>query len=308
MSLKALFHRKGAENSNVSIDFLLTFGPHAGGLTEGRTRPGWPRPSPQGRVHGVPEGNPPAWASMGRQIFRLCALCVFAVKKKYSSLPWIMVGLAGLMVTGCTSLPESMPRHNPAFAPIPPRYQSRPLHPTGSIYQANQDMRLFENISARRVGDILTIRLVEATKASKDADMQIKKGNSISASAPILFGQAKTLGIEWESKATTDKNFKGKGATNQSNQLKGNVTVTVVEVLPNGNLRVQGEKRITINDGHEYVRLAGIVRPVDVAADNSVPSTLVADATIMYTGEGAMADVKEVGWLTRFFNSLFFPF
>ncbi len=251
---------------------------------------------------------PPSPIEMDSKHSVLRDLCVSAVKSRCWMLHWIIFGFAGLLATGCTSLPESMPRHNPAFAPIPPRYQSRPLHPTGSIYQANQDMRLFENISARRVGDILTIRLVEATQASKDADMQIKKGNSISASAPILFGQAKALGIAWESKATTDKNFKGKGATNQSNQLKGNVTVTVVEVLPNGNLRVQGEKRITINDGHEYVRLAGIVRPVDVAADNSVPSTLVADATIMYTGEGAMADVKEVGWLTRFFNSLFFPF
>ncbi|XSG84390.1 MAG: flagellar basal body L-ring protein FlgH [Methylohalobius sp. ZOD2] len=219
----------------------------------------------------------------------------------------IVLGIA-VLSAGCNTLPESMPRHNPAFAPAPARYASRPLQPTGSIYQAHSDMRLFENLTARRVGDILTIRLVEETDATKDSELQIQKGNNIGASAPILFGQSKIMGVEWESEVTTDKNYNGEGQSSQSNQLTGTVTVTVVEVLPNGNLRVQGEKRLTINDGHEYVRLAGIVRPVDIDVDNAVPSTKVADATIMYTGEGAMADVKEVGWMTRFFNSLFFPF
>ena len=213
-----------------------------------------------------------------------------------------------IVVTGCTTLPESMPRHNANFAPASPPYQPPPLRPTGSIYQSHQDMRLFENLTAHRTGDILTIRLVEKTDATKDADLQIRKQNSIAASAPILFGQSQILGVDWESKAIANKDFRGEGESTQSNMLKGTVTVTVVEVLPNGNLRVQGEKRLTINDGHEYVRLAGIVRPVDIDADNSVPSTKVADATMMYTGEGAMADAKEVGWLTRFFNSMFFPF
>ena len=212
------------------------------------------------------------------------------------------------ILAACTTLPESMPRHNANFAPATPPYHPPPVHPTGSIYQANNDLRLFENLTAHRVGDILTIRLVEETDAAKDADLKIKKQNSITAKVPILFGQAKALGVDWESKAIANKDFKGQGETTQSNMLKGVVTVTVVEVLPNGNLRVQGEKRLTINDGHEYVRLAGIIRPVDIDADNSVPSTKVADATMMYTGEGAMADAKEVGWLTRFFNSMFFPF
>lgn len=180
--------------------------------------------------------------------------------------------------------------------------------PTGSIYHSATAMRLFENVTARRVGDILTIRLVEATDASKDADLKVQKNNKIGASAPLLFGVAKPLGINFETEVSSAKNYAGKGQASQSNKLKGTITVTVVEVLPNGNLRVQGEKRLTINDGHEYVRISGIVRPVDIDETNSVPSTQVADATVMYTGEGAMADVKQVGWLTRFFNSIFFPF
>ncbi|GAB6067176.1 flagellar basal body L-ring protein FlgH [Methylothermus subterraneus] len=218
--------------------------------------------------------------------------------------------IAGLCfgLAGCAALPEPMPRHNPAFSPAPPPYAARALQPTGSIYQANTSLRLFENLTARRVGDILTIRLVEATDASKDADLKVAKNNKIGASAPILFGAAKPLGIDFKTDLSSTKDYSGKGQTSQSNKLKGTITVTVVEVLPNGNLRVQGEKRLTINDGHEYVRLSGIVRPVDIDDSNSVPSTQVADATVMYTGEGAMADVKQVGWLTRFFNSLLFPF
>ncbi len=218
-----------------------------------------------------------------------------------------LLGLT-LLGAGCATLPESMPRHNAAFAPATPRYAPPPIQPTGAIYRANRSVHLFENLTARRVGDILTIRLVERTDASKRADLQIKKGNSIGGKAPLILGKTNFLGVDWETEVKTDKNFKGEGQAIQNNQLKGSITVTVVEILPNGNLRVQGEKRITINDGHEYVRLAGIVRPVDIDADNSVPSTKVADATIMYTGEGAMADAKQVGWLTRFFNSVFFPF
>ncbi|MEJ2592686.1 MAG: flagellar basal body L-ring protein FlgH, partial [Candidatus Thiodiazotropha sp.] len=94
----------------------------------------------------------------------------------------------------------------------------------------------------------------------------------------------------------------------QSNKLSGNITVTVVEVLPNRNLYVRGEKRIGINQGYEYVRLAGIVRPQDITPENTVESTRIADPTISYVGEGALADANSMGWLARFFNSVLFPF
>jgi flagellar L-ring protein precursor FlgH len=84
--------------------------------------------------------------------------------------------------------------------------------------------------------------------------------------------------------------------------------VSVVEVLPNGNLIIRGEKRVTINNGVEYIQLSGIVRPIDVLPNNSVQSSQVADATINYTGEGSIADSNKNGWLARFFNSPFMPF
>ena len=102
--------------------------------------------------------------------------------------------------------------------------------------------------------------------------------------------------------------FAGEGDSAQSNSLQGYVTVTVQKVLPNGNLYVKGEKWIGINQGQEYVRMTGVIRPIDLASDNSIPSSKVANAKINYGGKGALADANAQGWLSRFFNSPWTPF
>ncbi|BBL70658.1 flagellar basal body L-ring protein FlgH [Methylogaea oryzae] len=229
-----------------------------------------------------------------------------------------------LLLPGCSTIATPGLARDPAYAPARPPQVAAPVYSTGSIFQAGTDMRLFENQVARRVGDILTVKLVENNNAKKKADQQVKKEDTLAASAPVLFGQNphKLLGIAdrifnrdyntahevFDSEFSNKKNFKGSGDSNQSNILTGSISVTVVEVLSNGNLRVQGEKRMTINTGDEYVRLAGFVRPQDIDATNSILSTQIADATIVYTGEGALADGSRMGWLSRFFNSVFFPF
>ncbi|TAN49189.1 MAG: flagellar basal body L-ring protein [Methylococcaceae bacterium] len=227
-----------------------------------------------------------------------------------------------LALSGCSSVMSTGPAHDPAFAAARPPRVSTPVYSTGAIFQAGNDMRLFENQVSRRVGDILTVKLVEQTTGKKKADQQVQKQNSISASAPVLFGQnpshlfgaaANILASgasaqPFDAELTSDKNFKGTGDSNQSNALTGDISVTVVEVLSNGNLRVQGEKRITMNQGDEFVRLSGYVRPLDIDDTNSVASNRIADATIIYTGEGALADGSRMGWMGRFFNSVLFPF
>lgn len=217
-----------------------------------------------------------------------------------------IVLLGVVLLAGC----GSVPKRDPEFAPVEPDDLRPPPQTTGSIYQAGYDIRLFEDLRARRVGDTLTVKLVEKTDAKKDADMDVSKENTTSVSIPTLFGKqnAKLLGYELESSLQSSHAFKGEGEANQSNSLTGDITVTVVAVLPNGNLRIRGEKRVTLNQGHEYVRLSGIVRPLDIDASNMIDSTKVADATIMYTGEGAMADATRLAWLARFFISLVFPF
>jgi flagellar L-ring protein precursor FlgH len=118
----------------------------------------------------------------------------------------------------------------------------------------------------------------------------------------------KLLGFDLSESLKSNHSFEGKGSSDQNNSLQGDISVTVVEVLPNGSLKVRGEKRVTLNRGDEFIRLSGIVRPVDIDASNVIPSTKVADATIMYTGEGELADANRMGWLSRLFMSVLFPF
>ena len=111
-----------------------------------------------------------------------------------------------------------------------------------------------------------------------------------------------------ETSLSSASEFDGEGDNTQKNSLTGSLTVTVADVLPNGNLVVRGEKRVSLNQGNEYVKVSGIVRPVDIDPDNSIASTKIADATIIYNGDGQTASANKAGWLTRFFSSALSPF
>ena len=210
------------------------------------------------------------------------------------------------LLQACTSIPM----RDPAFAPVAPADLRPPIQNSGSIYQSGYDTRLFEDHTAKRVGDILTITLRESTKAIKSDNLETKKNTDMAVSAPTLWGvaAATVMGKDVETKLASTTHFKGEGDADQSNSLSGNISVTVVELLPNGNLSVRGEKRVTLNQGDEFIRLSGIVRPVDITSANIISSDKVADVTIMYVGEGAMADASKMGWLARIVQSPWFPF
>jgi flagellar L-ring protein precursor FlgH len=217
---------------------------------------------------------------------------------------------AALQLTGCASILNPPPSRDPAYAPARPEDMvTAPLNP-GSIYQPNTAMFFFEDIRARRVGDTLIVRLVETTNAKKKADTTADRSAKTTVQAPVILGQeaAEILGYQLKSSLEASNTFTGAGSADQSNALTGNVTVSVVEVMPNGNLRVQGEKRVGLNQGNEYIKLSGIVRPVDIDSANTVESTKVADATMIYNGDGVLADANRMGWLQRFFTSVIFPF
>jgi flagellar L-ring protein precursor FlgH len=184
--------------------------------------------------------------------------------------------------------------------PLPPI--ARPVLPAnGSIFQAAEGYAaLHEGWRARRVGDPLTIVLVERTAASKTASSQLDSKGGFGITPPSvgplsLFSPA-------EAAVSGNRNFNGGGSTDQANSLSGEVSVTVAEVFPNGTMLVQGQKRVTLNRGDEFVRIKGIVRMADVDLNNRVPSTRVADAQIAYTGKGDVARASRQGWLSRFFS------
>ncbi len=179
----------------------------------------------------------------------------------------------------------------------------------GAIYQTGREVALFENPIARRVGDIVTIVLNEQTQAQKSQVTTTTKNTTDSLGATLI---GKTPTIKGNAVLNNSINdaakFDGEGNSAQSNSLTGYITATVMKVLPNGNLFIKGEKWIGINQGEEYVRVTGVIRPIDLAPDNSIPSQKVGAAKISYGGKGALADANAQGWLSRFFNSPWSPF
>jgi flagellar L-ring protein precursor FlgH len=184
------------------------------------------------------------------------------------------------------------------------------MEASDSIYQTTSAWFLLEDIKPRHVGDMLTVTLQEKTDAKKNADTETKKENDLAIASATLLGAPITASNRelLATKLASNYAFKAEADSAQSNSLTGSVTVTVVEVLANGNLVVQGEKWININQGDEYIRLRGIVRASDINPDNTISSERVANAQIEYSGQGAVASANEQGWLTRFFNSKWMPF
>jgi flagellar L-ring protein FlgH len=220
--------------------------------------------------------------------------------------PLLLCALA--LLAACASAPRS--RDDAEWAPTPPPAQQvAPAQADGSIYHDSQNMELFADPRAHRVGDILTVALVESTQASKKATTSTSKTDKAKIASPTILGQGLSIGGKVADIGLDgERSFDGAGSSSQSNQLTGQITVTVAQRLTNGNLLVRGEKWLTINQGQELVRISGIVRPQDIGQDNVVPSTRVADARISYTGRGTLADANTRGWLSRFFNSKWMPF
>lgn len=215
--------------------------------------------------------------------------------------------LACSLLAACAASSQNSIQPLPEWKPTayaPPQPQTG-----GAIYRAGTGMSLFANRSARAPGDLLTVLLTERTQAQSRASTSIDKDSSLAVAAPSLFGAPLTANGRdlLNAEASAGRTFQGQGDTAQSNSLNGSITVTVVERLPNGNLVVQGEKRLRLNQGDETVQVQGVVRPADISPDNSIASSRIADARITYGGRGAMAKSNVMGWLSRFFNSPAMP-
>ena len=209
------------------------------------------------------------------------------------------------LLAGC----NSAPKRDPEFAAVAPAQMHAPPQGNGSIYQTGYERSWFENVRARRVGDILIVNLVEDTEAKASNSGTLSKGSSTSVTNPTLFGNVFSMGgsnLSQSLESSTD--FSGDADNTQNNEFSGSISVVVTEVLPNGYLRVRGEKRIGMTAGNEYIRVSGIVRPEDIDLRNTVESTRVADATLIYVGDGQTSMASRMGWLARFFASALMPF
>lgn len=194
-------------------------------------------------------------------------------------------------------------------APIPPTFAAPPVPaaPTGSIFmdaeRAGQSrLLLAEDRRAHQVGDLLTVLLVERLHAEKSNAQDSSRSSSRSMDLPDAVPFSKIP--EGLFSGGSSNSFSGTGSTRQTNRLSGEITVTVVRVLPNGALMVAGDRRIALTRGEEQMQLTGIVRPEDIGPDNRIASTRVADARLRYSGTGEVAAQARQGWLSRFFDKV----
>lgn len=211
---------------------------------------------------------------------------------------------AALLASGCAGVGHNSAPEQPQPQAALPDYG--PVN--GSIYNRATARPLFEDVKARAVGDLLTVVLAENMNAKKSASTTTQKDSVIELPVPTLFGKSGNDLDFLNSEIDAKRGFKGAGNSAQSNALTGTITVTVVDVFPNGNLLVRGEKKVELNRGEEHIRISGIVRPTDISPTNTIASTRIADARITYAGTGQLADSNVAGWLGRFFSSVIWPF
>jgi flagellar L-ring protein precursor FlgH len=203
-----------------------------------------------------------------------------------------------LLTAGCSTVPPTNV-HQPMTARPAPRFEMPGGN--GAIYQAGASRPLFEDRRARYVGDTITVKITESTTASTKSNNKLDKSNTATASVTGLKGLPGKGLLGLDLNAQSANAFSGKGEAANNNIFTGNMTVTVIDVMPNGNLLISGEKQLAIGHEQEFVRISGVVNPSFVDAFNIVESSKIADARIEYKSSGQVSDGQVMGWLARFF-------
>ena len=212
-----------------------------------------------------------------------------------------------LSAGGCATYVEN--QASLAFEPIYPHANLATDEgvPTGGIYKASSNGLFASDIRARDVGDILTVSLLETFTATKSQSAASAKNDAFAVTLPTGLPNMFTGGYDKNAaglNAGTTRSFAGSGNAAQSNSLTGFLTVMVTRVFDNGNMEIAGQKKLRLNNGDEYVRLTGLIRPEDIPANNVVLSNRIADAEIVYVGAGEIADSSRQGWLSRTMRTL----
>jgi flagellar L-ring protein precursor FlgH len=219
---------------------------------------------------------------------------------------WFIVAF-GCLMAGCSTYIEN--EASLAFEPIYPAAHVTPdgEAPTGGIFKTNGNGLFASDIRARDVGDILTVALNETFAATKAQTAASAKNDTFGVTLPTGLPNILTGGYDKNAaglNAGTARSFAGSGTAAQSNSLTGLLTVTVTRVFDNGNMEIAGQKKLTLNNGDEYIRVSGIVRPRDISADNVVQSDRIANADINYIGAGDVARSGKKGWYTKMLETI----
>lgn len=215
--------------------------------------------------------------------------------------------LLPLLLAGCAH--ETAEVKTPSFDEQIPKPQMN--YASGSLWQASST-GLAEDLKARRRGDIVTVVISEQASASKQASTGTSRGTSMSAGMPNLLGLEKTPVKGWVDlanllNASFTSKFDGAGSTSRAETLSATISTKVVDVLPNGNLMIEGRRNVKVNNEDQIIVLNGTIRSRDVNSDNTISSSLIADARINYSGKGIISDRQKPGWLMNVLDSVW-PF
>jgi flagellar L-ring protein precursor FlgH len=204
-----------------------------------------------------------------------------------------------LLISGCTTYVENVVSedYKPIFQEAADVVEQAP---TGAIYSDNGQGFFPSTRRNRQVGDIISVTMLETFSATKSSSAASSKTDAFDVTLPTGLPNALTGGfVPGDLTSGTAQNFSGSGTASQSNSLTGTVSVTVLRVFANGNLEIGGQKKLTLTNGDEYVRVRGIVRPEDISEDNIILSSRIADAQIIYIGAGQVNDSVNQGWLSQ---------
>jgi len=218
--------------------------------------------------------------------------------------------LSVLLLSGCVS--QGTVVRTPSFDQQMPRVA--PDYSNGSIWQAGTPS-LTEDFKARRKGDIITILISETASASKEAKTDTSRKSGISAGIPNFMGLETSKGVvnlfggdtSKLLNANADSTYGGSGTTSRQEKFTATISAKVTEVLPNGNLLIEGRRNVKVNNEDQIIIIEGTVRPYDISPNNMINSALIADARISYSGKGIISDRQRPGWLMNIIDKVW-PF
>jgi len=226
----------------------------------------------------------------------------------------LMALISGMIVlSSCTGMPFNMRHGNHPVQPVQKKAlinsdQEQDPAAMASLWRNDTVRDLFQDLRAFRVGDLVTINIVETSKASKKANTKTGRQSSINAGISNLLGWEGKIGKigvpgvfsnESMFKASLKNDFNGSGETSRDESMTASITARVVKVMPNGNLFIEGTRQIKVNNENQYIMLSGLIRSIDISPDNTILSSYMADARITYTGSGPVSDKQKPGWLMR---------
>ncbi|MBW2406086.1 MAG: flagellar basal body L-ring protein FlgH [Deltaproteobacteria bacterium] len=225
---------------------------------------------------------------------------------------YLLLCIALIFLIGCASLSNKPVQMNETVKIQKPKFNAyEPPRPEeGSLWTEMSEVSLFQDMKARKVGDTVTVRIVEDPEAELNANTKTSRSSGVEASKLKFLGYMKALaeknprlaqnpGTDDLILASLGLKHDGKGSTDRDGHVKAYISAVVEKVLFNGNLYIRGQREIRVNNETQYITLSGVVRPKDITSSNEVSSTYVADARITYSGTGPVADKQRVGWLGR---------